>query len=178
MLKIINDLRPFFEDCYRRIGVREYAKIMRLSPPTASRLLTGYHKDGVLLREKYRNYILFYANKNSKDFIDVSRIYWRHRLEDFVMHAERRLASPSIILFGSLSKGEAKADSDVDIAIFAREKKLETEGVEKKTGRKLQIFWFRTLEDATSKGLVNAIINGCVLRGKLSWTGKTVSTKK
>ena len=52
MLKIINDLRPFFEDCYRRVNVREYAKIMHISPPTASKILDSYHHENLLCKEK------------------------------------------------------------------------------------------------------------------------------
>ena len=35
MLNIINNLRPFIEDCYRRISVREYSRLLKVSPPTA-----------------------------------------------------------------------------------------------------------------------------------------------
>jgi len=31
MLKIINELSVFFEDCYREFSVREYARIMKIA---------------------------------------------------------------------------------------------------------------------------------------------------
>ena len=52
MLKIINNLKPFFEDCYRRINIREYSRLMKISPPTASKLLYKFNKEGLLLIEK------------------------------------------------------------------------------------------------------------------------------
>lgn len=52
MLKIINDLTPFFEDCYREISVREYARIMSISPPTASKLLSYYCSEKLLVKKQ------------------------------------------------------------------------------------------------------------------------------
>jgi len=46
MLNIINSLMPFFEDCYRRINVREYSRLRKSSPPTASKILFELNKEG------------------------------------------------------------------------------------------------------------------------------------
>ena len=56
MLNIINNLKPFFEDCYGRINVREYARIIKISPPTASKILLELNKEGLLLMENDKNY--------------------------------------------------------------------------------------------------------------------------
>ena len=168
MLRIINELKPFFEDCYRRINVREYAKLMGISPPTASKILALYNNKGLLLKEGYKNYILFHANKENKDFIDLSRIYWNYILKDLLALMEKELISPTIILFGSLSKAEAKPDSDVDLAVFARKREFDIGVFEKKIRRKIQIFCFESLKEVKSKELANNIINGYVLKGRLS----------
>jgi len=168
MLKILNDLKSFFGDCYRRINIREYAKIMHISPPTASKLLGHYAKNGLLLKETYRNYILFHANKDSKDFIDLSRIYWRHELKELVDFIERKVTHPSIVLFGSLSKAEARTDSDIDMAIFGHKKELDTNYFEKKIKRRLQTFWFDSIKDVKNKELAKNIINGYILRGRMN----------
>ena len=167
MLKIMNDLRPFFEDCYRRVHVREYAKLMGVSPPTASKLLSSYRKEGLLVMEKDKNYMLFHANRESEDFIGLSRIYWGMRLRELTEFMERKLADPTIVLFGSLSKAEAKKDSDMDIAVFAEKKDLNTTTFEKKLGRQIQILWFRSIKDMKNRELANNILNGYVLRGRL-----------
>jgi predicted nucleotidyltransferase len=168
MLKIINDLAPFFEDCYRRINVREYAKIIKISPPTASQLLSSYHKENLLSKEIYKNYILFYANKQSKQFIDLSRIYWNQKLLELIHHLQKNLTNPTIILFGSLSKAETKSDSDIDLAIFAHKKQLNLNSFEKKLKRKIQSFFFKSIKDIKNKELKNNILNGYLLRGRLS----------
>ena len=149
MLEIINSLKPFFEDNYRRINVREYARMQKISPPTASRLLDGFHNSTILKKELDRQYIYYYANKESDLLISLSRIYWTGVLEesgltDFI---EKEFLSPVIILFGSLSKAEAKADSDIDIAVFSPTKReVKFEKYEKLLKRKIQLFIFQKRE--------------------------------
>ena len=167
MLNIINSLRVFFEDCYRRVNVREYAKIARISPPTASKLLASYKAEGLLLEEKYRNYIFYYANKENPVFKDMSRIYWRHVLRELLDFFGKRLTMPTIILFGSLAKAEVKPDSDIDLAVFALQKEIDTSELERKLGRKVQLFWFTSLKGIKSKELANNIINGYALKGRV-----------
>ena len=74
---------------------------------------------------------------------------------------------PSIILFGSLAKLEAKGDSDMDIAILTNiEKKISMEKLERKSGRKVQLFQFKSLSGA-NKELKNSIMNGFLIQGEL-----------
>ena len=167
MLNIINNLEPFFEDCYRRINVREYAKLMKMSPPTASKVLDSYYSESLLSKEKFRNYIMFYANKESNHFIDLSRLYWSIKLKELMDIMEKSLAAPTIVLFGSLSKAETKQDSDIDLAVFAHKKNLDIGEFEKKLRRKIEIFWFSSLKDIKNRELANNIINGYVLKGHL-----------
>jgi len=171
MLNIINNLKPFFEDCYKRINIREYSRLMKISPPTASKILLEYNKKGLLSIEKEKNYIYYYAKKESKDFIDLSRIYWRLKLSDFLDYLNNNLLSQSIILFGSLAKAETKQDSDIDLCIFAHKKELKIERFEKKLKRKIQIFFFDSIEKINNKELSNNIINGYILNGRIIFNG-------
>jgi len=167
MLEIINNLKPFFEDCYRKINVREYAKIMGISPPTASIVLSEYLKEGILKKEIYRRYHLFYANKESELFINLSRIYWSIKLKELTDFIEKNLLNPTIIIFGSLSKAEAKQDSDIDIAIISEKKDINVTHFGKKLGRDIQLFWFNSLSSIKESELKNSILNGYLLKGRL-----------
>ncbi len=168
MLEIIDTLKPFFEDCYRRINVREFARIQKISPPTASKILKNLENERILKRESDKQYLYYYANKDSALFIDLSRIYWRLKLNsvkilDFI---EENFLSPVVILFGSLSKAETKKDSDVDLAIFSySKKKIDFTEFEKKLKRKIQVFIFKSLDDIKNKDLLNNILNGYKLKG-------------
>ena len=167
MLKIFNDLKPFFEDNYRRINVREYARIQKISPPTASSLLQNYLK-GLLKKEEEKQYLYYFANKESSLFVDLSRIYWKVVLENsgFVKALSEKFISPVIILFGSLSKAEVKENSDIDIAVFtATRKELDLKEFEKKLKRNIQLFVFKDRENIKNKELFNNILNGDRLKG-------------
>ena len=168
MLKIFNNLKPFFKDNYQRIHVREYARITGISPPSASKLLAAYKKEGLLKKEEEKNYIYYTADKESKIFIELSRIYWYTKIRDsrLLEHLEKELINPLVILFGSFSKAEVMQDSDIDIAIFTKSKKqINLEPFEKKLKRKIQAFQFK--EEPKSKELLNNIHNGFILTG--SW---------
>lgn len=168
MLKIIYTLKPFFEDNYRRINVREYARVIKVTPPTASKLLENYRKEGLLKREKEKQYIYYFANKESVLFLDLLRIYWKYKFEKIglIKFFEESSLNPLIILFGSLSKAEAKIDSDVDIAIFTSTKKsVKLESFEKKLKRTIHLFSFKNKGDVKSPELLNNILNGYLIMG-------------
>jgi len=170
MLKIIRDIQPFIKDNYRRINVREYARIQNISAPTASKILSSLHKEGLLKKENEKQYIYYYADKESTLFIDLSRIYWRLSLEraGLVSFLEEELLNPVIILFGSLSKAEAKQDSDIDLAVFSTSKKeIPLEKYEKRLKRKIQFMLFQNRDDMKSTELLNSILNGYIIAG--SW---------
>ncbi len=170
MLKILNDLEPFFKDNYERINIRQYSRIKKISPPSASSLLNNLKRDKLLICEKDRNYIYYYANKESEIFIELSRVYWLVYLRNsgLIDYLERELITPLIILFGSFSKAEIKYNSDIDLAIFTiSEKTLNLESFEKKLKRKIQLFVFRNREGLKNKELLNSILNGFIILG--SW---------
>ncbi|MBI1969512.1 nucleotidyltransferase domain-containing protein, partial [Candidatus Woesearchaeota archaeon] len=123
MLKIINNFAPFFEDCYRKISVREYARLMKVTPPTASTVLKAYHQQGFLHQREEHHHLFFSLNTEDRDVIDLSRMYWRKKLASLSQEVEKRHLQPTGILFGSLAKAEAKQDSDVDLAIFSPQNK-------------------------------------------------------
>jgi predicted nucleotidyltransferase len=169
MLKIIHDIQPFIEDNYRRINVSEYARIQKISAPTASKILSSLNKEGILKKESDKQYIYYYADKESTLFIDLSRIYWRSSLEHsgLITCLEAELLNPLIILFGSLSKAEAKQDSDIDLAVFSATKKdIPLEKYEKKLKRNIQLMLFQKRDDVSPE-LLNNILNGYIIAG--SW---------
>lgn len=139
MLKILNDLKPFIEDCYRELGVREYSRIMKITPPTASKLLKEFESEGLLKKKNERGYLLFRANRENNLFKDFALAYWRERLAHLFEKIHDEFLFCEIILFGSLSKVENTIDSDVDIYVDIPKKKINITSIEKKLKREVQI---------------------------------------
>ncbi|MFW6013937.1 MAG: nucleotidyltransferase domain-containing protein [Candidatus Nanoarchaeia archaeon] len=165
MLNIINELKPFFEDNYRRIHVREYAKMQKISPPTASKTLERLCGEKLLKKEIYKQYYLYFANKDSSIFRDLQRIYWKIKLQPLISEINKHIFDPVIVLFGSIAKAEAKSDSDIDLAVLSPSKKnIEVKKFEKKLKRKIQVFIFKKLEEVPTE-LKSNILNGYILEG-------------
>lgn len=168
MLAIINNLEPFFIDNYRRINIREYARIMKISPPYSSKLLDSFEKEGLLLKEKDRNYIFYLANKDSMEFIEFSRVYWFKVFKKvgLINYLEKEFINSTIILFGSFSKAEIKQDSDIDLAVFTpTDKIMDFDFFEKKLKRKIQLFVFKSRGEVKNKNLLDNILNGFIVSG-------------
>jgi len=175
MLEIFNNLTPFIEDCYKRYSVRQYAKLMNISPPTASKLLNKLHKENLLKREPYLNHLFFWANREEPLFIELARIYWRKKLQQsgFLSYLQDQFTNSAVILFGSLSKGENKKDSDIDLAIIAGKKALSLKPFEQKLKRTIQVFNFPAFQEMHDQELKINILNGYLLLGrwKKAWIG-------
>lgn len=169
MFKILNGLKPFFEDNYRRISVREYSDILKISPATASKKLEEFYKQGILKKQKDRIYVFYYANKDEPLFISLLRIYWQQHFKkigllDFL---EKELVNPTAVLFGSFAKAEINENSDIDLALFSSAKKdIDLIVFEKKLKRKIQLFMFKSIDDVKNKELLFNILNGFVLKGR------------
>ena len=169
MLKIFNDLEPFFWDSYKRIGVREYAKLRKISPPTASTTLAALQKEGLLRREKERKYLLFSANNENKLFIQLSQAYMTQHLRkiELIDQLEKNHVNPLIILFGSFAKAEINNNSDMDIAIFSPTVgAMDLEKHMKSLGRTIQVFEFKNKDAVKNKELLNNILNGVIIAGE------------
>jgi len=168
MLEIFNDLKPFFENNYRRINVREYARLRRISPPSASKLLESLHKEHLLKKETEKNYIYYSADNANKPFIDLSKTYWFIELSELIEYIEKEYTAPLVILFGSFAKAEVKENSDIDIAIFTSSNKtLNINKFEKKLRHTIQLFQFKNREGVKNPELLNNIFNGFIMAG--SW---------
>jgi len=168
MLKMINSLSLFIEDCYRELGVREYSRIIKISPPTASNLLKEFEKQRLLKKRSERGFLLFRANRESPILRDLSKIYWRERLKELIENLNDKFHNPTILLFGSIIKLETKKDSDLDLVLFSKFKKdFDLRSYEKKLGRKIQVFTFKSLSNIKSKELKTNILNGYIIQGEI-----------
>ncbi|MBU2589176.1 MAG: nucleotidyltransferase domain-containing protein [Nanoarchaeota archaeon] len=168
MLKIFNKLVPFFEDNYRRINVREYSRLLKISPPSASKILNELREEGLLIKEEEKNYLYFYANKENFLFINLQIIYYREKFNKIGLFdaLEKDFINPVVILFGSFAKAEVNENSDIDLAIFSlRKKDINLNEYEIKLKRKIQVFSFNKKEDVKNEMLLNNILNGFKILG-------------
>lgn len=147
MLDIFNNLKPFFEDTYRETSVREYARMRKISPPTASSLLKALAKESILLQREERNLLLFRADRESSLFKDLAIAYWKNTLQKFLEPIREKFLFKKMTLFGSIAKAENKIESDVDIFVDLKYMKQNVSSIEKILRRKIQFHFSDALRN-------------------------------
>lgn len=161
MLEIFNSLEPFFNDTYREISVREYAREMKISPPTASKELKALANEGLLHFHKRGIYFYFRANKEMFLFKQLAKLYWYSVLQPITEKLWEEIAHQRIILFGSLSKAENSLSSDIDLFLNVQERKIDLSLIEKRTQRKVQLHFINELKN---KNLKKNIDEGIIIK--------------
>ena len=174
MFKELNTLKLFFEEPTREFNVREVARILKISPATASKELKKFVKKNFLKNRKERVFDLYMADLEKDPYKDLKIYYNIRKFKDsnFLDALNKFYLRPAIILFGSCASGTDTETSDMDILIMSEKTKEspETKTYEKKINRKLQLFVVREIKDLKNKHLINNILNGIKIQGKIKWT--------
>ena len=146
--------------------MRELSRRVNLAQPSVINHLKKLVEDNLIIKERKGIYPTFRSNRDNELF----KIYKKTNLllriyqTGFINFIYDSFLPNSIILFGSASKGEDIEESDIDIFIQSKEKKLNLEKYEKLFNRKIS-FFFKEDFSNLSKELKNNILNGILLKG-------------
>lgn len=119
-------LELFINNPYEQYYLREASRILEISPMTVKRALDLLLHERLLVREEFKNQILFRANMDSPAFMHLKTAYNLAWLEErnLVEHVKEKLSGLStLILYGSFAKGENDETSDIDLLAIAPVKK-------------------------------------------------------
>ena len=181
MFDELNNLKLFFEEPTREFGVREAARLLKLSPATASTRLKEFSKEGILKERADHNLLLFRANIEDDGYKDL-KVYYNIRklkgsglitaLDDFYLR-------PTIVLFGSMSFGMDAQGSDCDLLIISENTKefKDLKKFEAKLRRPIQLHVYKNISDIPNTHLISNILNGIRLQGRVSWTSPNALEK-
>ncbi len=135
----------FLENQHNAVYLRELAKILRISPYTAKQYMDMLVREGLVHEERRANLRYFKANAaslvfrhlkialNLKKLIDAGIVKY---LQDTVPNTS------SIVLFGSLAKGEDTAESDIDLVVIGKKIRLDIEVFEGKLKKSITVHIF------------------------------------
>jgi len=173
MFKEFNNLSLFFEEPNREFNVREYSRLMKISPATASKILQDFYKKEILNERKDRMLKLYKSNLDSDFYRDLKVFYNIRKLKDsdLIPQLNNFYLKPTIVLFGSASFGMDNENSDWDMLVISEKKEdfIDLKKFEKKLKRKIQMFNVRKVNDLGSENLINSVLNGIVIQGRLKW---------
>ncbi len=173
MFKELIILKIFFEYPNREFNVREVARILKIAPATASNQLKALAKKGVLKERKERILKLYKPNLESELYLDIKRFYNIRKIKDsgLIHELNKFYLKPTILLFGSSSRGEDIENSDIDLLIISEktEEFPDLKKFEKKVNRGIHLFPVREIMDLKNQHLINNVLNGVILQGEIRW---------
>ncbi|MEA2003781.1 MAG: nucleotidyltransferase domain-containing protein [archaeon] len=153
-----------------RLRVRQIERDVNVPLPSAIRYTKELEEEAILKRSVISGINFFSADRVSENYILEKRLYNIKNLffSGFVRYIINEMNNPTIVLFGSYSKGEDVEGSDIDIYVESRKGDMKSlKSYEKKLQRDIQIFFYKNIHDVKNKDLANNIINGVTLNGFL-----------
>ena len=174
MFKKLNTLKVFFEKPTTEFNVRELARILKIAPATASKELKNFVKQGLLKERKERILNLYKANLENSLYADLKVFYNLRRIKDsgLIDSLNKFYLKPTIVLYGSFASGLDTETSDIDLLIISENiKQFPEQGkFEKKLKHPIHIFPVKHIRDLKNEHLINNVLNGITIQGKLKWT--------
>jgi predicted nucleotidyltransferase len=156
----------FFVNPTIKLRVREIERGLGLALPSVINYTKELVEEKILQKIIIGNVTFFSADRSSKEYLLQKKLFNIKQIYDsrLIKYLIDNYSNPTIILFGSYSKGEDIEDSDIDLYIeTASKQKFNEKKYEKKLKRKIQIFNFKNIKQIKNKFLANNIINGITL---------------
>jgi len=172
-IKQLTVLKFFLEHPYSSYYLRESSRLLRMDPMTVKRALDLLVEDGLLLRNKEKNQILYKGNMELPAFRYLKISYnlsWLQKkgVPEFLTNNMKTVTS--ILLFGSYAKGENDSESDVDILVISLSKNTPTAELAKLLKRDINLISFTpaqwSQQAKTNKAFyLDVILDGIMLYG-------------
>ena len=155
-----------------KINQRTLATKLKVTPSAISRALPALEQDNSIIvkEDKVMNLKEIQLNRENYRAVQLKRVENLRALylSGCVDFLAETYAGATIILFGSYSRGEDTASSDIDIGVFeAKEKKINLASYEKQLARPIRLMVVTSL-DKLSKEFKENILNGIVLIGGIT----------
>lgn len=173
MFKELNILKLFFEEPTKEFNVREVARLVKVSPATASKELKKLVKIMLLKERKEKIFNWYKSNLESEDYRDLKIYYTIRKIKEsgLIGSLNTFYLRPALMLFGSCAYGIDIETSDIDLLIVSEKIKEfpDIKIYEKKLHRRIQLFPVKDIKDVRNEHLINNILNGIILQGKIKW---------
>lgn len=159
-------LQEFLDFPRKKFQIRELSRRTKIAQTSVINHLKALLKENLIIKKKEDIYPYFIANRENEMFKIYKKLNLILKINQtgLINYIYDNCLPSCIILFGSASKGEDIEESDIDLFIQSKEKKLNLEKYERLLKRKISLFfeeYFSKLPDE----LKNNILNGIILKG-------------
>lgn len=144
-----NIIKFFTESPYQEIYLRQLAKKLKLSPFATKKYADLLIQENLILEERKANLRYFKANtqglfyKHLKIALNINKIE-KSNLIKFIKEKVSNVSS--IILFGSMARGEDEKNSDIDLVVIGKDKYLDLSKFEEILDKEINIHSFNWAE--------------------------------
>jgi predicted nucleotidyltransferase len=167
VLRLILENSPFKEWHFEEI-----VKKAKVTKAVANKWLKKYQREGLLkhVKEK-RKFSYFTVGGNSAFYYSLKKVYALNRLhESGILSKLLSLKNAkTVIIFGSVIKGDWYKDSDVDIFVFGDASDFNKNFYESRLYSKIEMHIFKDKNELKNvkTGLIKNIINGYIIKGSI-----------
>lgn len=167
ILKLILENSPLKEWHFKDIIIE--TKVTKL---VANKWLKKYVSEGLLnYIKKKGNFPYYTVGSNNHIYQSIKRIYMLEQLHKsgLIPKLLSLNKAKTVIIFGSIIKGDWYKDSDIDIFIFGNASNFNKKFYEFKLNKNIELHLFENKEEIKEikTGLIKNIVNGYVLKGQI-----------
>lgn len=165
ILKLILENSPL-----KQWHFNDLVKKTKMTRAAVNKWLKKYQKEGLLKKIKEKGKFPYYTvGGNNPEYQSKKRFYMLNNLyqSGLIKHLINLKNTKTIIIFGSIAKGDWYKDSDVDIFIYGNSEGLQKHKYETKLKRDIEVHIFETKKEIkqVQTGLINNVINGYIVKG-------------
>lgn len=159
-------LKVFLDSSTEEFGLREISRIAKIAPASTINYLKEFEKNELVRKLNKKGKPVYRAERDNENFIFYKKLSVLYELHNsgLIDYLWQKLAPKSLILYGSSAKGESVEESDLDIFVVGKEKKINLEEFEKKINKNIHLIFDHDVRNIP-KELKNNLINGIILKG-------------
>ncbi len=174
MNKKENILGLFFNNPTKHWSFEEVIKSAKISRPQANNWLKKFIKEKLIKRIKMKNKMPYYiANYENPNYLNTKRLFALAMLNNsgFLKHLTNLPKAKTIILFGSINRGDWYEESDIDLFIQGSPEGLDYGFFRKKLHREIEILAYQTEKDIKRLNpvLLKNIFRGYIVKGNIDF---------
>jgi|SRR3989344_483571 len=167
VLKLILENSPFKEWHFEEI-----VKKAKVTKAVANKWLKRYNGEGLLKHVKEMGrFSYFTVGGNNAFYYSLKKVYALNRLHmsGIISKLLSLKNAKTVIIFGSVIKGDWYKDSDVDIFVLGDALDFNKNFYEDKLGGRIEMHIFRDENEIkkVKTGLIKNIVNGYVIKGSI-----------
>ncbi|MBD3248735.1 hypothetical protein GF336_01700 [Candidatus Woesearchaeota archaeon] len=156
----------------RRWHFNEFVEKTGITKAAVNKWLKRYQKKGIIKKIKEKGQFPYYtAGKDNPSYKSKKRLYALEKLyqSGLIEELTKLKKAKTIIIFGSIIKGDWYKGSDIDIFIYGNPEKIKKYKYEKilKKDIELHIFDSRQNIEKVKTGLIKNIIDGHIVKGSI-----------